>query len=164
MIIVTGTAPRCGTSAMMRTLLAEYKPHSYAKAFPSYTARDQNPEGFWDISQDFLFADDPIPTEEDAVLKLWAPQFHRISIEDVSLLVVMSRPNFIDQVESIHRCAVAEGFTADDSIISSMFKNQRDGINTYFNETPTIRVNMETLREEPNMVLEAIKEMKICQQ
>ena len=54
MIVVTGTAPRCGTSAMMRALLKHYDPHSYAEAFPEYVAKEKNPLGYWDMNKEKL--------------------------------------------------------------------------------------------------------------
>jgi hypothetical protein len=159
MIVVTGTAPRCGTSAMMRLLLTEYKPHSYVEAFPSYVARDKNPEGFWDVKD--AFGTDKIPYEEDAAIKLWAPHFPRVDADEVKLLVVMHRDNFKEQVDSIHSCAIAEGLAdfCNAEVISSMFINQQTGIENTFNETPQLRVRMSTLREDPDSVISQIKEM-----
>jgi len=160
MIVVTGTAPRCGTSAMMRELIKEYKPHSYAQDFPDYVAREKNPEGFWDIRKERLFGDDPIPYEEDSVIKLWAPQFHRVEVQDIKLLIVMQRANFLHQIESMRSCAIAEGFlNVEPSHLSMMFKSQKTGIEDTFSETPQIRIMMETLREDPDSVISSIKEI-----
>tara|TARA_B100001093_G_C26701482_1_gene959298 strand:+ start:156 stop:641 length:486 start_codon:yes stop_codon:yes gene_type:complete len=160
MIVVTGTAPRCGTSAMMRELLKEYKPHSYSEKFPSYAAPEKNPEGFWDIKKEALFTDDPIPTEEDSVIKLWHPQFSRINSDDVNLVIVMTRKNFYDQVQSIRSCAIAEGqIEPSPKQISQIFKNQQQGLSSSFSETTQLRVNMETLKKDPESVISYIKEI-----
>ena len=160
MIVVTGTAPRCGTSAMMRELLKEYKPHTYAQDFPDYVAREKNPEGFWDMNKKYLFGDDPIPYEEDSVIKLWSPHFNRAPVQDVKLLIVMQRENFLDQMKSMHSCAIAEGYSSvEPHHLSMMFKNQKTGIDETFSETPQIRVMMETLREDPESVISSIKEI-----
>ena len=160
MILVTGTAPRCGTSAMMRALIQYYKPHSYSQAFPEYVAKHMNPEGYWDIEKGKLFSEEQIPTEENSVLKLWAPQFPRVKAEDVKLLVVMSRKNFYDQIKSLCACAVAEGLEyPSDHQISQMFLNQKIGIDSYFKDTPKIRVDMETFRDNPEPIISYIKEL-----
>lgn len=160
MIIVTGTAPRCGTSAMMRELIKSHKPHSYAQDFPDYVAREKNPEGFWDINKEYLYGDDPIPYEEDSVLKLWSPHFPRVVVQDIKLLIVMQRTNFLDQIESMRSCAIAEGYSAvEPHHLSMVFKNQKTGIDETFSETPQIRVKMETLREDPESVISLIKEI-----
>lgn len=160
MIVVTGTAPRCGTSAMMRELIKEYTPHSYSEKFPSYAAPEKNPEGFWDIKKEALFTDEIIPTEENSVIKLWYPQFNRLNIEDVKLVIVMTRSNFVEQVKSIRSCAIAEG-SPDPAPheISRIFNNQQYGLDTIFNETPQIRIKMETLRKDPESVISYIKEI-----
>jgi len=160
MIVVTGTAPRSGTSAMMRTLLKDYfNPHTYAEAFPSYVAREKNPEGFWDVKQEHVFGSGSIPYEPDSVIKLWAPHFPRVNVKKVSLLVIMQRENFSEQIKSMHSCAIAEGLPCNDQMISHMFKQQQEGINKYFTETPQLWVKMGTLREDPDSVVEQIKEM-----
>jgi hypothetical protein len=160
MIVVTGTAPRCGTSAMMRELLKEYKPHSYSEKFPAYSAKEKNPEGFWDIKKEALFTDELIPTEEDSVIKLWHPQFHRVNTSDVKLVIIMTRDSFIDQVQSIRSCAIAEGqLEPSPKQISQLFRNQQQGISSIFNENTQLRVRMETLRKNPESVLSYVKEI-----
>jgi hypothetical protein len=145
MIVVTGTAPRCGTSAMMRELLKEYKPHSYSEKFPAYSAKEKNPEGFWDIKKEALFTDELIPTEEDSVIKLWHPQFHRVNTSEV---------------QSIRSCAIAEGqLEPSPKQISQLFRNQQQGISSIFNENTQLRVRMETLRKNPESVLSYVKEI-----
>ena len=159
MIIVTGTAPRCGTSAMMRLLLEHYDAHSYIEPFPSYAAREKNPEGFWDLKGEHLFGTDPIPSE-DAAIKLWAPQFPRVDVEDVKLVIVMQRGDFLEQCKSIRSCAVAEGLPdPDPALVARMFHNQQTGIESTFSETPMIRVQMESLRADPDSVISYIKEI-----
>ena len=160
MIVVTGTAPRCGTSAMMRLLLTEFQPHSLTEAFPEYVARDKNPEGFWDIKKENLSSDESIPHEEGTVIKVWAPQFPRLDIEKVKLVVLMTRDDFMAQVESIYHCAVAEGFAPPTSEqISNMFMNQKEGIKSTFTNAQLLRVRMEDLREFPDRILSHIKEI-----
>lgn len=160
MIVVTGSAPRCGTSAMMRLLLTEFNAHSMSEAFPEYVAKEKNPKGFWDIKKDYLFTDDPITYEEDSVIKLWAPHFHRIDADDVKLVILMTRDNLEEQAESIYYCAIAEGHSPPTSeIISTLFRNQREGIKQHFSNTPLLRVRMEDLREYPEQVLSHIKEI-----
>lgn len=160
MIVVTGTAPRCGTSAMMRALLEHYEPHSYAEAFPEYVAKEKNPLGYWDMNKEKLFSADPIPTEECSVIKLWAPQFPRVQAEDIKLLVVMSRGDFDAQVKSIYHCAIAEGLAPPShELISGMFLNQKNGIDAFFKDVPKIRVEMDTFRDNPNPIISYIKEL-----
>ena len=160
MILVTGTAPRCGTSAMMRELIKHYKPHSYAQRFPDYVAVHKNPEGFWDIQMDKLFIEDPIPTEEKTVLKLWSPQFSRINSDSVKLMVIMFRKDLEAQVKSISECALAEGSECPtEQHIKQMFINQQTGINRYFKNVPKLGVEMETFREHSKAIISSIKEL-----
>ena len=158
MIVVTGTAPRCGTSAMMRALLEHYKPHSYASAFPEYVAREKNPEGFWDLDKDKLQS--TIPYEEGSVVKLWSPSFPHLDVTKVKLLVVMSRNNFTHQVQSMVDCAVAEGLgPLEPKQISQIFLNQKNGIDEHFADTPKVRVEMERFRQDPDEIISYIKEI-----
>ena len=158
MIVVTATAPRAGTSAMMRALLEHYKPHSYAEAFPEYVAREKNPDGFWDLAKDKLQAE--IPYEEGSVIKLWAPSFAGLDTSRVKLLVVMSRSNFTEQVQSMVDCAVAEGLgVLEPKQISQIFLNQKNGIDGHFADTPKIRVDMERFRQDPDEIISYIKEI-----
>ena len=153
MIVVTGTAPRCGTSAMMRLLLTEYQPHSYIEEFPSYVAREKNPEGFWDVKD--ALGTDHIPYEENTAIKLWAPHYSRVDPNDVKLVVVMHRDDIKQQYESIHSCAIAEGFgdSCTPEMISAMFATQQAGLETHFSETPQLRVRMASLREDPDSII-----------
>lgn len=158
MIVVTGTAPRCGTSAMMRALLQYYKPHSYVEQFPEYVATEKNPDGFWDLAKDKLHKN--IPYEKGTVVKLWAPSFKGIDSSKVKLLVVMSRKDFVKQVESMISCAIAEGFASPTpEQISQMFLNQKTGIDEHFPNTPKIRVEMETFKKDPDKIISYIKEI-----
>lgn len=160
MIVVTGTAPRCGTSAMMRLLLSEFPTHSYAEQFPSYVAEEKNPEGFWDLKPSVIFDQEPIPYEEGTVVKLWSPQFKLIDTSKVKLLVIMQRDNFMEQIQSIYSCALAEGIPPlSPQDISMMFKNQGNGIQEEFADTTKLRVKMSDLRSNPDDVLTLIKEL-----
>ncbi len=160
MIVVTGTAPRCGTSAMMRLLLSEFPTHSYAEQFPSYVAEEKNPEGFWDLKPSVIFDQEPIPYEEGTVVKLWSPQFKLIDTSKVKLLVIMQRDNFMEQIQSIYSCALAEGIPPlSPQDISMMFKNQSNGIQEEFADTTKLRVKMSDLRSNPDDVLTLIKEL-----
>lgn len=165
MIIVTGTAARCGTSAMMRALLDDgYKPHSYSEKFPEYVAPEKNPEGFWDVKKEYLFSSDPIPTE-DAVIKLWGPQFHRVEVDDIEAVIVMHRSDIAAQAKSIRSCAIAEGLGDLSPVqVAEMFRIQQDGLTKIFSETPQIRVNMDSLRADPQAVISNIKEIVQWQQ
>ena len=94
------------------------------------------------------------------MLKLWSPHFSRVVVRDIKLLIVMQRENFLDQIESMRSCAIAEGYSAvEPHHLSMMFKNQKTGIDETFSETPQIRVKMETLREDPESVISLIKEI-----
>lgn len=160
MIVVTGTAPRCGTSAMMRLLLSEFPTHSYAEQFPSYVAEEKNPEGFWDLKPSVIFDQEPIPYEEGTIVKLWSPQFKLIDTSKVKLLVIMQRDNFMEQIQSIYSCALAEGIPPlSPQDISMMFKNQGNGIQEEFADTTKLRVKMSDLRSNPDDVLTLIKEL-----
>ena len=160
MIVVTGTAPRCGTSAMMRLLLSEFPTHSYAEQFPSYVAEEKNPEGFWDLKPSVIFDQEPIPYEEGTVVKLWSPQFKLIDTSKVKLLVIMQRDNSMEQIQSIYSCALAEGIPPlSPQDISMMFKNQSNGIQEEFADTTKLRVKMSDLRSNPDDVLTLIKEL-----
>lgn len=163
MIVVTGNAPRSGTSAMMRALLEHYKPHSYAEKFPAYVAKDLNPEGYWDIKKEYVVSEDPIPTEENTVIKLWAPMFHRVNTQDVKLFVFMQRNNFLEQVDSIERCAIAEGFTMSSQEIAAVFTRQREYAADIFANTNTLVVDMENFREDPDLFIDHIMEVVPCQ-
>ena len=108
MINVTGTAPRCGTSAMMRELLKEYKPHSYAQDFPDYVAREKNPEGFWDINKKYLYGDDPIPYEEACTLKMAAHSSipgHFVGRQDMAPVTVCAQYVIHDNDDDV-QCAM----------------------------------------------------------
>ena len=160
MIVVTGTAPRCGTSAMMRLLLTEFPAHTYAEPFPSYVAEEKNPEGFWDLKSSVIFDQELIPYEEGTVVKLWSPQFKLIDTSKVKLLVIMQRDNFMEQIQSIYSCALAEGIPPlSPQDISMMFKNQSNGIQEEFADTTKLRVKMSDLRSSPDDVLSLIKEL-----
>ena len=160
MIVVTGTAPRCGTSAMMRLLRTEFPAHSYAEQFPSYVAKEKNPEGFWDLKHSTVFGQEQVPYEEGTVVKLWSPQFKLIDTSKVKLLVIMQRDNFMEQIESIYSCALAEGIPPlSPQDISLMFKNQNHGIQEEFADTTKLRVKMSDLRSKPDDVLSLIKEL-----
>ena len=160
MIVVTGTAPRCGTSAMMRLLLTEFPAHTYAEPFPSYVAEEKNPEGFWDLKPSVIMNGEAIPYEEGSVVKLWAPQFKLIDASKIKLLVIMQRDNFMKQIESIYSCALAEGIgPMSPQDISLMFRNQLRGIEGEFADTTKLRVKMSDLRSSPDDVLSLIKEL-----
>jgi len=160
MIVVTGTAPRCGTSAMMRLLLQSFEAHSLAEAFPEYVAREKNPDGFWDMKKEALFSSEKIPYEENKVIKLWSPQFSRVDASKVKLVVLMTRDDFEAQVASIYNCAIAEGFAPPTGeVISGMFQAQKEGIKSNFSNTQLLRVRMEDLREYPDQILSHIKEI-----
>lgn len=163
MIVVTGNAPRSGTSAMMRALLEHYEPHSYLEQFPEYVAKERNPEGYWDLKKEHATSSDPIPTESGRVIKLWAPMFDRINVDDVHTLVYMQRNDFVKQVDSIRDTALAEGFTVDSDMIAKMFINQRNRTQEIFNKTHTIVVDMENFREDPSLFIDHIQEMVPCQ-
>jgi hypothetical protein len=159
MIVVTGSAPRCGTSAMMRLLVNEYKPHSYAELFPSYVAKEKNPEGYWDMGLSGT-QEQAIPYEKGSVIKLWAPMFTRIDATKVKLLVVMNRANFVDQVSSIYSTGISEGLgPLSPRQISSLFHNQQSAIDKVFTDTPKLKVMMNDLRKNPGIILSKIKEI-----
>jgi hypothetical protein len=160
MIVVTGTAPRCGTSAMMRLLQTEFPVHSYAEEFPEYVAPEKNPEGFWDVKPSVVFDGERIPYEEGTVIKLWAPQFKLIDTSKVKLLVIMQRENFMEQMKSIYSCALAEGLgPLSPQQVSLMFNAQYQGIEEEFADTTKLRVKMNDLRSSPDDVLSLIKEL-----
>ena len=159
MILVTGLAPRSGTSAMMRALTKIYKTHSCIEQYPSWTAREMNPNGFWDICLEQRDGDEPIVTEEHTVLKLWSPQFHRVDPEAVDLIVQMTRSDFIGQVNSIVKTAKAQGLPElTPQHISHMFLNQRECLEKYFPYVDRLIVPMEEFRLSPDKFLRQIKE------
>ena len=159
MIIVTGTAPRAGTSAMMRALLETNKAHSLAEKFPNWCAPEKNPEGFWDISLEAKNSEDPIPTEQ-AVIKLWATAFHRVDVSAVDLVVVMRRDDFVGQVDSIVKTGEAQGLPEiTHQHISNMFLNQYECVEKYFADVPKLVVTMEKFRNNPEQALTKIKEV-----
>lgn len=160
MIVVTGTAPRCGTSAMMRLLLKEFPAHSYLEQFPGYVAKEKNPEGYWDIKQEIVENPCEIPYEENSVIKLWSPMFKNLDTSKVDLLVIMQRKNYLEQIQSIYSCALAEGFSPlSPAVITQLFENQLSGIEERFDTTTKLRVEMEDLRSKPDDVLSLIKEL-----
>lgn len=164
MIVVTGTAPRCGTSAMMRLLLTEFKPHSMMEKFPSYTAKEMNPLGFWDIKKEELESDNPIPYEEGSVAKLWGAHFQRVDFDQVNLCIVMKRNNIEDQIKSTKKCAIAEGLgELNDEAIQYMFARQYQDVQEHFPKDKTIIVDMDHLRHYPDELLSYIKEITLCQ-
>lgn len=160
MIIVTGTAPRCGTSAMMRELIRSYKPHSSAEQHPSWTAPEMNPKGYWDLSLAYRDGDKPIVAEPNSVIKLWATQFHRVDPDAVSLVVVMRRSNFTHQVDSIIKTARAQGLPElTRAHISHMFLNQNQCLEKYFDTVPRLDILMEDFRDKPEYFIRQIKEV-----
>lgn len=161
MILVTGAAPRTGTSAMMRALIEHFKPHSFLEKFPTYVAKSQNPEGFWDIAQD-KFGQDLIPDEPNTVIKLWAPHFERVDPDTIQHIVWMHRLDFNNHVRSMHECASAEGYSIDSTIIAKIFINQQKGLER-FKTIPRTIVPMEEFREDPEFFIREIKEAVKCQ-
>ncbi len=160
MILVTGTAPRCGTSAMMRELIKICKPHSAIEAHPTWTAKEMNPLGYWDISAEHLSSSASIATEEHTVIKLWANFFHRLDPAGVDLVVQMQRKNFAEQVLSIIKTAEAQGLpTLTRKQLSNFFINQHQCLEKYFSETPQITIMMEDFREDPKYFINQIKEV-----
>lgn len=159
MIVVTGSGPRTGTSAMMRAL---GNPHSYAVPFPGYAAREMNPEGFYDIRDDVLFEHKDIPYEENTVIKLWGPQFEQFDCSKAELLVVMTRSNFVEHIDSIAKCARAEGHEPTSKKIAWIFKNQLDMIDKHFADTPKMYIDMEEFRSNPDYFITQIKEIAPC--
>ncbi len=160
MILVTGTAPRCGTSAMMRELIKTCKPHSIIEPHPTWTAKDMNPLGHWEISDEHLHSSLPIEKEEHTVIKLWANLFHRLNPADIDLVVHMQRKDFTEQVMSIVKTAEAQGLpTLTRKQISNFFINQHQCLEKYFSETPQITVVMEDFREDPEFFIAQIKEV-----
>ena len=164
MIVVTGNAPRAGTSAMMRALIEHYEPHSYAEQVPDYVAPEKNPEGYWDVAGEHRNGDKRIPYEKDSVIKLWAHQFHRVQEKDVDLVVLMWRNNFLEQIQSIYVTAAAQGLPPlTPAHISQMYINQKECLAAFFGNTETLIVPMEEFREEPEYFVGLIKEVTKCQ-
>ena len=72
----------------------------------------------------------------------------------------MQRDNFMEQIQSIYSCALAEGIPPlSPQDISMMFKNQSNGIQEEFADTTKLRVKMSDLRSSPDDVLSLIKEL-----
>lgn len=160
MILVTGTAPRCGTSAMMRELIKLYKPHSSLEAHPSWTAHEMNPKGYWDLSLENRDGNEPIEAEPNSVIKLWATQFHRLDPDDVELVVVMNRSNFSHQVNSIIKTARAQGLPElTRAHITHMFLNQNQCLEKYFDAVPRLNILMEDFRDSPDDFIRQIQEV-----
>jgi hypothetical protein len=159
MIVVTGNAPRSGTSAMMRALLEYYEPHSYCEKFPAYVASICNPDGFWDLNEAEITKTDSIPTEPNTVIKLWANHLRRVNADDVKVLVHMVRRDFQAQVQSIFKTAIAEGFRPDPETVSKLFITQDYLINELFVNTPKIVVDMEDFRKNPKQFISSIREI-----
>lgn len=159
-IVVTGVAPRCGTSAMMRLLIDNgWQPHALAEQFPGYVAKDQNPLGFWDVSETYLDAPTPIALEQNQCIKLWDSHFINVDWSTVDLMIVMHRPDLQTQLASIHRCAKAEGLNLSAKQYSQMFLNANNNINAVSGLVDQLRIPMRYLRGAPKSVLHKIKEI-----
>lgn len=146
-IVVTGIGPRSGTSAMMRELIdAGYKPHRYAEAFPTYVAPAKNPEGYYDLSLDFLLDPDAkISLGVTEVVKVWSPQFRQVDWSTVGRVIVMYRNDIPAQLESILETAEAEGLELSDTRIERMFWEPRVLLRDL--DVPVTYVETEQLRE-----------------
>lgn len=159
-IVVTGIAPRCGTSAMMRILLDNgWQSHSHAEQFPSYTVKAKNPKGFWDVSQEFVENPTPIAMGDNECIKLWYPHFNLVDWSTVDLMVVMHRTDFVQQLSSIKKCAGAEGLTLTAKQYAEMFTNSNKYINNVQDSVKQLKVPMRYLRGSPKSVLHNIKEI-----
>ncbi|MCP4742037.1 MAG: hypothetical protein GY871_07410 [Actinomycetales bacterium] len=157
-IVITGIGPRCGTSAAMREVISRgYTPHRLAEKFPSYTAAERNPLGFWDISLDALESDETFALGENEAIKLWSPQFKRVDWTTVDQVIVMWREDITSQIESILLTAEAEGFTPSNEQVERMFWEPRVLLKDI--DVPKQFIEIEDLRLDPYGVLDTIKEV-----
>lgn len=156
-IVVTGIGPRCGTSAMMRELIARgWEPHAFAEPFPSYVAPMKNPKGFWDVSIEHLHSDEIVSLAENEVIKVWSPMYNRVDWSTVDHVIVMHREDKSKQIASILSCAEEEGIEVDDLAIERMFWEPR----ILLRDVPVNKtyIEIEELRANPREVLQEIKE------
>ena len=159
-IVVTGIAPRCGTSAMMRLLIKNgWTTHSITEQFPAYVAREENPEGFWDVSEKYLNQATPIALGNNECIKLWDPHFQYMDWTTVDLMIVMHRPDFIKQINSITQCSKAEGLNLTAKQCAEMFTNSHQNVEAVSDIVPQLRIPMKYLRGAPKSVLHKIKEL-----
>ena len=159
-IVVTGVAPRCGTSAMMQLLLTNgWNPHAVVEQFPRYVAPSENPKGFWDVSDDYRTGATDIALNENECIKLWFPMFKHMDWTTVDLLVVMHRQDVIKQRASILRCAKAERLALTVKQSAQMFVEANKNINELSDLVKQLKIPMRYLRGSPNSVLHKIKEI-----
>lgn len=156
-ILVTGIGARCGTSAMMRTLLSDgMTPSPAAEKFPSYCAPSKNPEGFWDLSPETIQSTEAIRLEENEIVKVFSYFYYQVDWSTVDLMVVMYRNDREAQITSMHETALAEGFEATPAMVDRMLRDPHDLLDHI--PSPTIYIEIEELRSNPELVLSKIKE------
>ena len=148
-IVVTGVAPRCGTSAMMQLLLTNgWNPHAVVEQFPRYVAPSENPKGFWDVSDDYRTGATDIALNENECIKLWFPMFKHMDWTTV-----------IKQRASILRCAKAERLALTVKQSAQMFVEANKNINELSDLVKQLKIPMRYLRGSPNSVLRKIQEI-----
>ena len=159
-IVVTGVAPRCGTSAVMRLLLENgWEPHESLEKFPEYVAPEQNPDGFWDVSNEVRLGLPQLAMTGNECIKLWYPMFDLMDWTTVDLLLIMHRKDYVKQIKSILKCAVAEGLDVPLSRWPRVFNETNEAINTLDETVQQLRIPMPYLRSHPKSVLHKIKEI-----
>ncbi len=163
-IIVTGEGPRSGTSAMMRLLLEQgWSPYEKAEKFPSYTATEMNPEGYWDLSKEFVDNPTTINLETEQCAKVWFPHFPCVVAPSVDLIIIMYRKDWETQLGSIERCCEAEGIEFTLEAAERSKRMTKFLAQACFPKCPILLVETEELRRHPNSIISQIKEINKCQ-
>ena len=164
-IIVTGLAPRCGTSAMMRLLLDNgWSPSPVSEKFPEYVAPEMNPDGFWDVTKEWGENPTSVSLKKSECVKLWYQHFPYVDPKSVDLIIAMYREDEDQQTASIYKCAAAEKVEGwSDDLIDRARRLTPFLAKASFPSVPMLSVETEELRSNPEIIISKVKEAALCQ-
>jgi len=147
MIVVTGHGPRCGTSAMMRTLMAIGVP-VFGRRWVPCDVPANNPEGFYDVwpPED---RESVRSLPEGCAVKIWPRWFPLVPRERVEAVVAMRRLDRDAQIGSALSAARRIGAVATRESVLAAIRDDERRIRAFAPGAPRIHIAMEELRDRP---------------
>ena len=102
MRIVTGIGPRVGSSFVMKSLKDRGLP-IVGKKFLEYTAKDENPDGYWEPHPIETFKTISTDRWKNKIVKIWPSVLLKTPVYNINRLVVLERRDRERQYESVIR-------------------------------------------------------------
>lgn len=99
MIVVSGVAPRTGTSFVMHCLKTKGYPVYGHKHLNGYTVRDHNPDGYYDLYPYEANPDNNYIANK--IVKLWCPSYY--FFKNIDKFILLERKDKDKQLESMRK-------------------------------------------------------------